>query len=94
MLYEVITIIKGNTKTHEQVVRREIRTKPGQLFSKSELIRTIRELAQLGHFDPEKISPDVRPNQDNGTVDLVYNLEEKANDQIELSGGYGAGMFA
>ncbi len=86
-------IIKGNTKTHEQVVRREIRTKPGQLFSKSELIRTIRELAQLGHFDPEKISPDVRPNQDNGTVDLVYNLEEKANDQIELSGGYGAGMF-
>ncbi|PZX17357.1 Beta-barrel assembly machine subunit BamA [Breznakibacter xylanolyticus] len=86
-------VINGNTKTHEHVVRREIRTKPGQLFSKSELIRTVRELAQLGHFDPEKISPDVQPNQEEGNVDLVYNLEEKANDQIELSGGWGAGMF-
>ncbi len=86
-------VIRGNSKTHEHVVRREIRTKPGQLFSKSELIRTVRELAQLGHFDPEKIVPDVQPNQDNGTVDLVYQLEEKANDQIELSGGWGAGMF-
>ena len=86
-------IIKGNTKTHEHVVRREIRTKPGQLFDKSLLIRTVRELAQLGHFDPEKINPEVLPNQDDGTVDLVYNLEEKANDQIELSGGWGAGMF-
>ena len=86
-------IIKGNTKTHEHVVRREIRTKPGQLFDKSLLIRTIRELSQLGHFDPENIVPDVQPNQDDGTVDIIYNLEEKANDQIELSGGWGAGMF-
>ncbi len=86
-------IIRGNTKTHEQVVRREIRTKPGQLFSKSELIRTVRELAQLGHFDPEKIKPDVLPDPDNGTVDLAYELAEKPNDQIELSGGWGAGMF-
>ncbi|TAJ13408.1 outer membrane protein assembly factor BamA [Marinilabiliaceae bacterium JC017] len=86
-------IIKGNTKTHEHVVRREIRTKPGQLFSKADLIRTVRDLAQLGHFDPENISPDVRPNPEDGTVDLVYSLEEKANDQIELSGGWGAGMF-
>ncbi len=86
-------IIRGNTKTHEHVVRREIRTKPGQLFDKSLLIRTVRELAQLGHFDPEKINPEVLPNQDDGTVDIVYNLEEKANDQIELSGGWGAGMF-
>ena len=86
-------IIKGNSKTHEHVVRREIRTKPGQLFDKSMLIRTVRELAQLGHFDPEKINPEVLPNQDDGTVDIVYNLEEKANDQIELSGGWGAGMF-
>ncbi len=86
-------IIKGNTKTHEHVVRREIRTKPGQLFDKSLLIRTVRELAQLGHFDPEKINPEVLPNQEDGTVDIVYNLEEKANDQIELSGGWGAGMF-
>ncbi len=86
-------IIKGNTKTHEHVVRREIRTKPGQLFDKSQLIRTIRELSQLGHFDPENIIPNVNPNQEDGTVDLVYNLTEKANDQIELSGGWGAGMF-
>ncbi len=86
-------IINGNTKTHEHVVRREVRTKPGQLFSKSELIRTIRELSQLGHFNPENIQPDVQPNAEDGTVDLVYNLEEKANDQIELSGGWGAGMF-
>ena len=85
--------IKGNTKTHEHVARREIRTKPGQLFSKSELIRTVRELAQLGHFDPEKINPGVNPDPDNGTVDLTYELEEKPNDQIELSGGWGAGMF-
>ena len=85
--------IKGNTKTHEHVARRELRTKPGQLFDKSLLIRTVRELAQLGHFDPEKINPEVLPNQEDGTVDIVYNLEEKANDQIELSGGWGAGMF-
>lgn len=86
-------VINGNTKTHEHVVRREIRTKPGQLFSKEQLIRTIRELSQLGHFNPENIQPDVQPNPEDGTVDLVYNLEEKANDQIELSGGWGAGMF-
>lgn len=86
-------IIKGNTKTHEHVVRREVRTKPGQLFSKSELIRTVRELAQLGYFNPETIDPKVQPDADNGTVDIVYNLEEKSSDQIELSGGWGAGMF-
>lgn len=86
-------VINGNTQTNEQVVRREIRTKPGQLFSKSELIRTVRELAQLGHFDPENISPDVQPNQDDGTVDIVYNLQEKSNNQLELSGGWGGGMF-
>ncbi len=86
-------IINGNDKTNEHVARREIRTKPGQLFSKSELIRTVRELAQLGHFDPENINPVPMPDYDNGTVDLVYNLQEKSNDQIELSGGWGAGMF-
>jgi outer membrane protein insertion porin family len=86
-------VIKGNTKTHEHVIRREIRTKPGQLWNKSELIRTIRELAQLGHFNPENIIPEPQPNPEDGTVDIIYNLEEKANDQIELSGGYGAGMF-
>lgn len=86
-------IIKGNTKTHEHVVRRELRTKPGELFSKEAIIRSIRELAQLGHFDPEKMNPVPLPDQDKGTVDIEFNLEEKANDQIELSGGWGAGMF-
>lgn len=86
-------IITGNDKTNEHVVRREIRTKPGKMFSKSELIRTVRELAQLGHFNPETINPVPQPDYDNGTVDIVYNLEEKSNDQIEISGGWGAGMF-
>lgn len=86
-------IIRGNNQTNEHVVRREIRTKPGQLFSKSELIRTVRELAQLGYFDPETISPDVQPNQEDGTVDIEYKLEEKSNNQLELSGGWGGGMF-
>ncbi|MCQ2202907.1 MAG: outer membrane protein assembly factor BamA [Bacteroidales bacterium] len=86
-------IIVGNDKTNEHVARREIRTKPGQLFSKSELIRTVREIAQLGHFNPEAINPVPKPDVDNGVVDIVYNLEEKSNDQIEVSGGWGAGMF-
>jgi outer membrane protein insertion porin family len=86
-------IIKGNTKTNEHVVRREIRTLPGELFSKEKIIRTVRELATLGHFDPEKIAPDPRPNMADGTVDIQYGLEEKANDQLEVSGGWGAGML-
>ncbi len=86
-------LISGNTKTHEHVARREIRTYPGDLFSKSEIIRSVRELAQLGHFDPEAINPDVKPSPESGTVDIEYQLQEKANDQIELSGGWGAGMF-
>jgi len=85
--------IVGNTKTHEHVARRELYTYPGDLFSKSNLMRSYRELAQLGHFDPEAIVPDVQPNPENGTVDIEYQLQEKANDQIELSGGWGAGMF-
>lgn len=85
--------IVGNTKTHEHVARRELYTFPGDLFSKSNLMRSYRELAQLGHFDPEAIVPDVQPHPENGTVDIEYQLQEKANDQIELSGGWGAGMF-
>jgi len=85
--------ISGNTKTHEHVARREIRTYPGDLFSKTNIIRSIRELSQLGHFDPEAIVPDVVPRPEEGTVDINYKLQEKANDQIELSGGWGAGMF-
>ncbi len=86
-------LISGNTKTHEHVARRELRTYPGDLFSKSAIIRSVRELSQLGHFDPEAINPDVRPHPEDGTVDIEYELQEKANDQIELSGGWGAGMF-
>lgn len=86
-------IISGNTKTNEHVIRREIRTKPGELFSKSDIIRTVRELAQLGHFDPEKIEPLPYPNPADGTVDIEYKLVERANDQLEISGGWGAGML-
>lgn len=86
-------IISGNTKTNEHVIRRELRTKPGQLFSKSDIIRTVRELAQLGHFDPEKIEPIPIPNPAEGTVDIEYKLVERANDQLEISGGWGAGML-
>jgi len=86
-------IIKGNTKTNEHVVRREIRSKPGDLFSKTDIIRTVRELASLGHFDPEQIEPNPIPDAANGTVDIEYSLVEKANDQLEVSGGYGGGML-
>ena len=86
-------IIKGNTKTNEHVVRRELRTRPGELFSKTDIIRSVRELATLGHFDPEKISPNPIPDPANGTVDLEYQLEERANDQLEVSGGWGGFGF-
>ncbi len=86
-------MIKGNNKTNEHVVRRELRVRPGDLFSKSNLMRDIRELATLGHFNPEKLQPDISPKPQNGTVDITYVLEEKANDQLELSAGFGGGMF-
>jgi len=85
--------IKGNTKTNEHVARRELFTRPGQLFSKDNIIRSVRELSQMGHFNPETIKPDVVPHPEDGTVDINYELEERANDQVELSGGWGAGMF-
>jgi outer membrane protein insertion porin family len=86
-------IIKGNTKTNERVVRREIRTKPGQLFNRSDVIRTQRELSNLGYFNPESLG--VNPVQDprTGTVDLEYTVEEKPSDRLELSGGWGAGRL-
>jgi outer membrane protein insertion porin family len=86
-------IIKGNTKTNEHVVRRELRTRPGELFSKSDIIRSVRELATLGHFNPENIVPNPIPNPADGTVDIEYNLEERANDQLEVSGGWGGYGF-
>ncbi len=82
--------IKGNTRVYEHVVRRELRTKPGQLYSQSDIMRSLRELAQMGHFDQEKIKPDIQPNQEDGTVDITYNLETKGSDQVEFSAGWGA----
>jgi outer membrane protein insertion porin family len=86
-------LITGNTKTNERVIRRELRTKPGQLFSKTNLMRSHRELASLGHFDPERIGVNPIPNPADGTVDIEYVVEERANDQLEISGGWGAGML-
>ena len=86
-------MITGNTRTNEHIARRELYTLPGDLFSKEKIIRSIRQLGVLGHFDPEKINPTPLPDPVNGTVDLLYKLEEKANDQFEVSGGWGAGML-
>jgi outer membrane protein insertion porin family len=85
--------ITGNTRTNEHVARRELYTLPGDLFSKDKIMRSIRQLGVLGHFDPEKINPTPLADITNGTVDLLYKLEEKANDQFEISGGWGAGML-
>jgi len=82
-------ILKGNDRTSDHVVLREIRTLPGQKYSRKDLIRTVRELGQLGYFDPEQISPQPVPNVQDGTVDLIFNLVEKSSDQIQLSGGFG-----
>ncbi len=82
-------IINGNDRLYEKVIRRELRVRPGDLFSKSELMRSMREIAQTGHFNPENMVPDISPNEENGTVDIALNLESKANDQIEFSLGWG-----
>ncbi len=84
-------IVRGNEKTNDKVILREIRTKPGQKFSRSEIIRTNRELSQLGYFDPEKIGVQPKPDPVKGTVDIEYTVIERASDQIELSGGFGGG---
>lgn len=83
--------VTGNTRTNDHVIYREIRTRPGQLFSRSDLIRTTRELAQLRYFDPESIQPNVNPDPASSTVDIEYVVEETSSDQIELSGGWGYG---
>ncbi len=85
-------ILEGNTKTSDHVVLREIRTLPGQKFSRSDIIRTQRELSQLGYFNPETIGIQPMPNPSTGTVDIKYTVEEKPSDQIQLSGGWG-GFF-
>lgn len=81
--------INGNTRVYENVVRRELRTKPGDLFSKEALMRSAREMASMGHFDPEQINRDVRPNYEDGTVDINWDLVQKSNDQVEFSLGWG-----
>ncbi len=84
--------ITGNDKTKDYVIRRELRTVPGEKFSRADIIRTQRELSQLGYFNPEKINPGIVPNMDNGTVDITWGLEEKSSDQLELSAGFGGGI--
>ncbi len=86
-------LISGNTKTNDHVIRREIKTRPGDLFSRTNIIRSQRELAQLGYFDVEKFDIKTVPHPYDGTVDLEYVLEERPSDQIEISGGWGAGIF-
>ena len=82
--------IVGNTRVYEHVIRRELDTKPGQLYSQSDIMRSLRQLAQMGHFDQEKLVPDIQPNVEDGTVDITYQLETKSSDQVEFQLGWGA----
>ena len=81
--------INGNDRLYENVVRRELRTRPGELFSREDLMRSMREIQQMGHFDPEQITPDIQPRPEDGTVDIGFDLISKANDQVEFSAGWG-----
>ena len=81
--------IYGNDRIYEEVVRRELRTKPGDLFSKDALQRSARDIASMGFFDPEKVNPDIKPNYEDGSVDINWMLEQKSNDQLEFSLGWG-----
>lgn len=87
--------ITGNDKTHEHVIRRELYVYPGELYSREDIMRSIHQLANLGHFDPEVLGEKltIEPNQENGTVDIGFGLKEKGNDRVEISGGWGAGMI-
>ncbi len=82
-------VINGNDRLYEKVIRRELHVKPGELFSKEDLMRSAREIAQTGHFDPENMDIRPEPNNENGTVDLIFNLTSKNSDQVELSAGWG-----
>ena len=81
--------IYGNDRLYEEVVRRELRTKPGDLFNKEALTRSVRDIASMGFFDPEKVVPDIKPNVEDGSVDVNWKLEQKSNDQLEFSLGWG-----
>ncbi len=82
-------VINGNDRLYEKVIRRELRVKPGELFSKTDLMRSAREIAQTGHFDPENMDIRPEPNDEDGTVDILFNLASKSNDQFEFSMGWG-----
>ncbi len=82
-------VINGNDQLYEKVIRRELRVRPGELFSKSDLMRSAREIAASGHFNPENMDIRPEPNENDGTVDIVFNLESKANDKVQLSFGWG-----
>src|SRR5690606_13965162 len=81
--------IAGNERTSDHVIRRELMTIPGDKFRRSDIIRTQQSLSQLGYFAPEKVTPNLSPNPEKGTVDIQWLVEEQSNDQIELSGGWG-----
>ena len=81
--------ITGNDRVYEDIVRRELFTKPGQLFSREAIMNSLREISQLGHFDPENMKPTIVPDEESGTVDITYELASKANDQVEFSAGWG-----
>ncbi len=87
-----VTIL-GNSEAHDHILYRELRTKPGNLFSKTEIRRTLMELASLGYLEPTQITPDIKPNQENNTVDIDWKVAPKSSSQVELQGGYGAGTF-
>ncbi|HXB28728.1 MAG TPA: POTRA domain-containing protein [Puia sp.] len=84
--------IAGNEKTKEYVIRRELRTIPGEKFSRQDIIRSTREIVNLGYFNQEKVVPNIVPNQEDGTVDINWSVEEKSSDQLELSAGWGGGI--
>jgi outer membrane protein insertion porin family len=91
--FDHVTVV-GNDKTNDHVIYRELRTRPGQKYSKRNVVRTIRELGQLGFFDPEQLSPNFKNvDANNGTLDMEYSVIEKGSSQIELQGGYGGGGF-
>lgn len=88
-----VTVV-GNEKTNDHVIYRELRTKPGQLYSKLNVVRTVRELGQMGFFDAQQIAPNFKnPNPNEGTLDMEYSVVERGSSQIELQGGYGGGGF-
>ncbi len=90
--FNTITI-KGNTKTKDHVIRRELYTIPGDMFSRKNVVRSIREISMLNYFDPQQVNPDIQPNPENNTVDMIYNVTEKQTDTFNASVGYSGSGF-